>query len=81
VESYQKFCVFDVSSRADLYGPGNGYNVLTARDASYALATMDLKTDKTGIQGLTDEQRETLNGWAKKFLEKYPVVGILDQSP
>jgi len=77
VATLDKICVFDVSSRPDFYGPGSGYHVFTGRDASRALATMQLKEEKSNIDDLTEIQVKTLADWAKKYLEKYPIVGVL----
>lgn len=72
-----KVCVYDVSSRPDFYGKGSGYHVFVARDASRALATMNLKETESNIDDLTEQQQKTLEDWSKKYLEKYPIVGIL----
>lgn len=73
----EKILVFNVESRADLYGPKTGYSIFTARDASRALATMQLKEEKSNIDDLTPEQLKTLADWAEKYLSKYPIVGVL----
>ena len=77
VASLNKICVFDVSSRPDFYGPGSGYHIFTGRDASRALATMNLKEDASNIDDLNEDQLKVLADWARKYLEKYPIVGVL----
>lgn len=49
------------------------------REASRALGLMSLKVeDCTGnLDGLTQDQLNTLEGWEKRYKEKYPVVGTL----
>lgn len=54
--------MFNVQSRADLYGPGCGYSVFAGKDASRALATMQLKETKTNIDDLNETQLKTLAG-------------------
>jgi len=77
VASLNKICIFDVSSRPDFYGPGSGYHIFTGRDASRALATMNLKEQASNIDDLSEDQIKVLADWAKKYLEKYPIVGVL----
>jgi hypothetical protein len=38
---------------------------------------MQLKEEKSNIDDLTEIQVKTLADWAKKYLEKYPIVGVL----
>jgi hypothetical protein len=40
----------------------SGYVVFTARDASRALATMNLKETESNVDDITDEQKTTLEG-------------------
>eukprot|EP00461_Guttulinopsis_vulgaris_P003445 UN03446 len=72
-----KVCVFDVESGRSFYGPDGGYAIFAARDASRALATMNLKETESNVDDLTDAQKTTLKDWATKYLGKYPIVGIL----
>lgn len=71
--------MFDVSSRADLYGPNGAYNMFSARDASRALATMNLTETESNIDDLTEEQITVLQDWANKYMEKYPIVGVISE--
>ncbi|KUF99931.1 hypothetical protein AM588_10008825 [Phytophthora nicotianae] len=60
------------------YGPEGGYKQFAGRDCSRSLACMsflDEHLDNPTLEGLTEQQQETLNKWEDKFKEKYPVVG------
>ncbi len=70
--------VFDVS--AGPYGPGGGYSFLAGKDASRALAKMSrdpADASSSNLSDLSDRQRETLDKWSERMLEKYPLVGTL----
>ena len=61
--------VYDVSTGADFYGPGNGYSKFAGKDASRALAKMSFDpadVDARGCEELTEEQRKTLADWIAK---------------
>lgn len=77
VKEHGKVCIFDVKSAPQFYGIGSGYHIFTGRDSSRALATMNLKETESNISDLTPEQEKVLADWAKKYLEKYPIVGVL----
>ncbi|KAJ1636196.1 cytochrome b5-like heme/steroid binding domain-containing protein [Pavlovales sp. CCMP2436] len=64
---------------AEFYGPGGPYKHLAGRDGSKALALMSLKAEDAiaDLAGLTEDQLEVLDDWAKKLYEKYPLVGQL----
>lgn len=62
------------------YGPDGGYKQFAGRDCSRSLACMsflDEYLDNPTLEGLTEQQQETLKKWEDKFKEKYPVVGKL----
>ncbi|KAF7721713.1 hypothetical protein EC973_004275 [Apophysomyces ossiformis] len=69
--------VFDVSSKADVYGKGCGYNVFTGKDASKALGKSSLKIEDCvpDTTELTAEEQQTLDKWHKFFSDRYPIVG------
>jgi membrane-associated progesterone receptor component len=61
--------VYDVSTGADFYGPGNGYSKFAGKDASRAMAKMSFDpadVDARGCEELTEEQRKTLADWIAK---------------
>jgi len=49
--------------------------MLTGRDCSRCLATMDLKTTATNLDDLSVDQWRTLIQWGNKFLKQYPIMG------
>lgn len=78
--------VFDVSCGAEFYGPdGGSYNALAGQDASRALGIMSLQgRDKwvedcciRRIDDLGHKQYKVMREWEAKYVEKYPIVGVL----
>eukprot|EP00039_Didymoeca_costata_P015069 m.251396 g.251396 ORF g.251396 m.251396 type:complete len:396 (-) comp16148_c0_seq19:2276-3463(-) len=75
--------VYDVSSGASFYGPDAGYSVFAGKDATRCLATMSLEekdTNDLDYEPKNQEDKETLDGWEKKYKEKYPIVGTVIES-
>mmetsp|Transcript_43849 Transcript_43849/g.103694 ORF Transcript_43849/g.103694 Transcript_43849/m.103694 type:complete len:452 (+) Transcript_43849:38-1393(+) len=82
--------VYDVSSRADLYGPAQGgaYSALAGKDATRALTKMSLKAqdvDRSDVEDLFASEHGELHqkamaDWSKRFQEQYTCVGVLDKS-
>ncbi|KAK9763662.1 hypothetical protein K7432_009447 [Basidiobolus ranarum] len=77
-----KGVVFDVTSRKEMYGPGTGYHIFTGKDASRALATSSLKPEDcvANIEGLSEEEIQTLDKWYDFFSKRYNTVGRVVQS-
>ncbi|KAI0136446.1 membrane-associated progesterone receptor component 1 [Xylariales sp. AK1849] len=78
--------VFDVTSGRNFYGPGGPYENFAGRDASRGLAchsfdedmlTKDLDGPLDKLEGLGDEEMESMRGWEERFESKYLVVGRL----
>lgn len=71
--------VFDVSERRDIYGTvGQGYNIFCGRDASRALAKMELNDPELltdNVEGLSGGEINTLHEWLAKYRQQYDVVG------
>jgi len=78
--------VYDVSSAANFYGPGNGYHCFAGRDASRAMAKLSFEeTDLNNlkIDDLSPFEKEQLNSWVDKFkyYRDYPIVGRVSEAP
>ncbi|KAI2618922.1 cytochrome b5 [Hypoxylon sp. NC1633] len=78
--------VFDVTSGRNFYGPGGPYENFAGRDASRGLAchsfdeemlTKDLDGPLDNLDGLGDEEMDSLQGWEERFNSKYLMVGKL----
>ena len=78
--------VFDVSAGRNFYGPGGPYENFAGRDASRGLAcgsfdeemlTKDLHGPLDTLDGLGEDEMDSLRGWEERFEEKYLVVGKL----
>jgi membrane-associated progesterone receptor component len=78
--------VFDVTTGRNFYGPGGPYANFAGRDASRGLAhgsfdvsmlTEDLQGPLDTLSDLDFEQKEALQGWEERFIEKYLIVGEL----
>lgn len=71
--------IYDVSQSRMFYGPGGPYALFAGKDASRALAKMSFEEkDLTGdISGLGPFERDALQDWEYKFMEKYVKVGTI----
>ncbi|KAG5186525.1 cytochrome b5-like heme/steroid binding domain-containing protein, partial [Tribonema minus] len=74
--------VFDVSDSGYMYGPGGSYSVLAGKDATLALAKMDMspssfdpKQLREGLRSMTPEHVESVKGWVGMLSGKYEIVG------
>jgi membrane-associated progesterone receptor component len=61
--------VFDVSSKADVYGSGKSYNVFAGKDGSRGLALSSLKAKDAvaDYRGLNEKEMVVLNDWRSFF--------------
>lgn len=76
--------VYDVSSSPQYYGQGGSYAALAGRDASQSLARNRVLKFEPGqaqsfdlFNGMSAEERSTLNDWIAFFDKKYPQVGTV----
>jgi len=72
--------LIDLTSGAELYGPGCGYHLFAGHDVTKCLATMSLEPadlDDLDWTPTSDEDQHTLNNWLEKLKAKYPVAGSL----
>ncbi|EPT04738.1 hypothetical protein FOMPIDRAFT_1113186 [Fomitopsis schrenkii] len=78
-----KGTVFDVTRKADTYGPGKSYNLFAGKDASKALGLSSLKEEDavSDYSGLSETDLKTLNDWHDFFTKRYNVVGRVSDLP
>ncbi|KAH9839081.1 progesterone binding protein [Rhodofomes roseus] len=78
-----KGTVFDVTRKADTYGPGKSYNLFAGKDASKALGMSSLKEEDavSDYSALSEADLKTLNDWHDFFSKRYNVVGKVSDLP
>ncbi|KAF5829004.1 cytochrome b5-like heme/steroid binding domain-containing protein [Dunaliella salina] len=71
--------VYDMSSGATFYGPGGPYHIFAGHECSRALAKMKIDESELNdnIEDCSEKERQTLQDWVRKFVSKYPIVGVL----
>ncbi|KAF8911367.1 progesterone binding protein [Mucidula mucida] len=72
-----KGTVFDVTRKADVYGPGKSYSVFAGKDGSRGLGMSSLKPEDAvaDIDGMDPKDRKVLDEWYVFFEKRYPIVG------
>ncbi|KXN82262.1 putative steroid-binding protein 3 [Leucoagaricus sp. SymC.cos] len=75
--------IFDVSHKADSYGPGKSYNIFAGKDGSRGLGRSSLKTEDAvaDYSVLDEKEMKVLNEWHSFFLKRYNVVGKVSDGP
>lgn len=76
--------LYDVSKRSDIYGPGGAYHIFAGKDASRALATMNMDPgampdfEFDDLEDLTPVSRNQLADWEGTYEASYgPAIGNL----
>ncbi|KAG0302006.1 hypothetical protein BGZ98_007872 [Dissophora globulifera] len=74
-----KGTIFDVSTKATMYGPGGGYHCFAGKDASKALGMSSLKPEDciADYSGLDEKEMKTLDDWVVFFEKRYPIIGTV----
>lgn len=64
-----KGTIFDVSRKADVYGPGKSYNIFAGKDGSKGLGMSSLKSEDAvaDYTDLDDKDKKTLDEWYDFF--------------
>ncbi|KAG5637555.1 hypothetical protein H0H81_004132 [Sphagnurus paluster] len=64
-----KGTIFDVSAKADVYGPGKSYNIFAGKDGSKGLGMSSLKPEHAvaDYSGLDEKDRKVLEDWHSFF--------------
>ncbi|GAA6002436.1 hypothetical protein JCM10207_001118 [Rhodosporidiobolus poonsookiae] len=72
-----KGTIYDVTAKRDMYGPGKGYNVFVAKDASRALGKSSLKAEDavSDYSTLKEDELKVLSDWEAYFKKRYNIVG------
>ncbi|EIW83107.1 cytochrome b5 [Coniophora puteana RWD-64-598 SS2] len=75
--------VFDVTRKADVYGPGKSYNIFAGKDGSKGLGMSSLKVEDAvpDWSGLPDNEKKVLDDWHSFFSKRYNVVGRVVDLP
>ncbi|KAF8173953.1 cytochrome b5-like heme/steroid binding domain-containing protein [Mycena galopus ATCC 62051] len=78
-----KGTVFDVSAKADVYGPGRSYNIFAGKDGSKGLGMSSLKEEHAvpDYSDLEESDRKVLDDWHGFFTKRYNVVGKVIDHP
>ncbi|KAM6501715.1 cytochrome b5 [Amanita muscaria] len=76
-----KGTIFDVSHKAEVYGPGKSYNVFAGKDGSKGLGMSSLKPEDAvaDYSQLDEKDRKTLDDWYDFFSKRYNIVGRVVQ--
>ena len=61
--------IFDVSGKADVYGPGKSYSIFAGKDGSRGLGLSSLKADDAiaDYRGLEEKEMKVLDDWHSFF--------------
>ncbi|KAF5357056.1 hypothetical protein D9756_006867 [Leucocoprinus leucothites] len=75
--------IFDVTHKADSYGPGKSYNVFAGKDGSRGLGKSSLKVEDAvaDYSVLDEKERKVLDDWHSFFLKRYNIVGRVSDGP
>jgi len=78
-----KGTVFDVTRKADVYGPGKSYNLFAGKDGSRALGMSSLKPEdaSSDYSTLDESERKVLEDWEGFFTKRYNIVGKVVDLP
>ncbi|KAJ7657281.1 cytochrome b5 [Mycena polygramma] len=78
-----KGTVFDVSAKADVYGPGRSYSIFAGKDGSKGLGMSSLKEEHAvpDYSELSEADRKVLDDWHAFFTKRYNIVGRVVDHP
>ncbi|ODQ66033.1 cytochrome b5 [Nadsonia fulvescens var. elongata DSM 6958] len=70
--------IYDVT-RSGSYNPGKNYHIFAGRESARALGKSSLKLEDVlrgdDLEGYTEKEHETLQGWVRFFEQRYNIVG------
>ncbi|KAF8069918.1 cytochrome b5 [Lyophyllum atratum] len=72
-----KGTIFDVTHKADVYGPGRSYSIFAGKDGSKGLgmSSLDPVNAVSDYSGLDEKDRKVLDDWHGFFSKRYNIVG------
>ncbi|EGO00471.1 hypothetical protein SERLA73DRAFT_52630 [Serpula lacrymans var. lacrymans S7.3] len=75
--------IFDVTRKADVYGPGKSYNLFAGKDGSKGLGMSSLKPEDAipDYSTLQENDRKVLDDWHSYFSKRYNVIGRVSDLP
>eukprot|EP01112_Ceratiomyxa_fruticulosa_P018255 TRINITY_DN5808_c0_g1_i1.p1 TRINITY_DN5808_c0_g1~~TRINITY_DN5808_c0_g1_i1.p1 ORF type:complete len:110 (-),score=16.67 TRINITY_DN5808_c0_g1_i1:95-424(-) len=78
-----KGIVYDVSTGPYSKAKGGGYSKFAGKEIGRALAKSSLNEEDIvpSLDGLAEDDLQTLGEWVQKFESKYPVVGSVTDYP
>jgi len=78
-----KGTVFDVTNRADIYGPSGSYHIFAGKDGSKGLGSSSLKPEDavSDWSTLSEKDKKVLNDWYTYFEKRYPIMGYVSDMP
>ncbi|KAH9815468.1 cytochrome b5-like heme/steroid binding domain-containing protein [Melampsora americana] len=77
-----KGIVFDVSSKAEMYGPSGSYRIFAGKDGSKGLGLSSLKPEDAiaDYSSLGPSEMKVLDDWVTFFKKRYNIVGRVTQT-
>ncbi|KAF8149347.1 cytochrome b5 [Crassisporium funariophilum] len=78
-----KGTIFDVTAKAEVYGPGKSYNIFAGKDGSRGLGMSSLKPDDAvaDYKTLDEKDMKVLDDWHAFFSKRYNIVGKVSDGP
>ncbi|KAJ7642861.1 progesterone binding protein [Mycena rosella] len=78
-----KGTVFDVSTKADVYGAGRSYNIFAGKDGSkgFGMSSLDAENAVPDYSELSEAHRKVLDHWHDFFSKRYNIVGRVTDHP
>ncbi|KAF9465415.1 cytochrome b5-like heme/steroid binding domain-containing protein [Collybia nuda] len=78
-----KGTIFDVTHKADVYGPGRSYSIFAGKDGSKGLGMSSLKPEHAvaDYSDLNESDMKVLNDWHSFFSKRYNIVGKVVDPP
>ncbi|KAF8965609.1 cytochrome b5, partial [Flammula alnicola] len=78
-----KGTIFDVTTKAEVYGPGRSYSIFAGKDGSRGLGLSSLKPEDAvaDYSTLDTKDMKVLDDWHAFFSKRYNIVGKVSDGP